>query len=113
MQKRHISFTISIITFFIFWSSQTNAQRQMEALGRGVMAVHSSEKQVFISWRLLGTEAVTTAFNIYRKTGEQTPVRLNKTPLTTVTWFIDSLANLSTNTTWQVKPVLNGKELIA
>ncbi len=44
-------------------------------LGRGVVAVHSSEKQVFISWRLLGTDPAATAFNIYRKTGEQTPVR--------------------------------------
>jgi rhamnogalacturonan endolyase len=113
MQKRHVSFVISIVTFFIFWGTTTHAQRQMEALGRGVVAVRSSEKQVFISWRLLGTEPVATAFNIYRKTGEQTPVRLNKTPLTTVTWFIDSLANLSANITWQVKPLLNGKELIA
>lgn len=110
MQKRHIPFAITFIVYSLFVTAATYAQRQMEALGRGVVAVHSRDNQVFISWRLLGTEPATTAFNIYRKTGEQTPVRLNKTPLTTVTWFIDSLANLSAITTWQVKPVWNGKE---
>jgi rhamnogalacturonan endolyase len=86
------------------------AQRQMEALNRGVVAVRSSDKQVFLSWRLLGTEPANVSFNIYRKTGNGTPVLLNKAPVATVTWYIDSLADLSARNTWMVKPVTNGKE---
>src|SRR5690349_20581326 len=110
MQKRNISCAITFITCFIFCHSTIQAQRQMEALGRGVVAVRTSEKQVFISWRLLGTEPAGTAFNIYRKVDAKSPVRLNTSPLTAVTYYIDSLADLSLSTTWLVKRVLNGKE---
>src|SRR5882762_10229904 len=110
MQKRNISFAIIFITCFLFWVN-TNAQRQMEPLARGVIGMRSSEKQVFLSWRLLGTESRKTAFNVYRKTGSGSPVKLNTLPLTTVTYYIDSLADLSAVNSWLVKPVLDGKEV--
>lgn len=83
----------------------------MEVLSRGIVAVRTSDRQVFISWRLVATEPAKTAFNIYRTTGGKRAVKLNATPLTAVTWFFDSLADLTANNTWQVKPVLNGKEV--
>lgn len=110
MQKRHISLAIIFAISFIFFGITTQAQRLMEALGRGVVAVRTSDKQVFISWRLLGTEPPGTAFNIYRKTDTKSPMLLNASPLTTVTYYIDSLADGSLATTWLVKPVLNGRE---
>ena len=42
------------------------AQRQMERLGRGVVAVNQGDGKVFISWRLLGNDPEATAFNLYR-----------------------------------------------
>jgi rhamnogalacturonan endolyase len=113
MQKRNISLAITFISCFFFLVSTTNAQRQMETLARGVIGMRASEKQVFLSWRLLGTESATIAFNVYRKTGSQAPVKLNALPLTTVTCYMDSLADLSVVNSWLVKPVLNGKELTA
>jgi len=38
----------------------------VEALNRGLVAFRTSENNVFISWRLLGTDAEGTAFNLYR-----------------------------------------------
>lgn len=111
MKKRNSLIPVIVITYFICSCTIVRAQRQMEALGRGVTAVHSSEKSVFISWRLLGTEPQATAFNIYRKTGTQSPVKLNTVILTGPTEFIDSPVDFSTANTWIVKPVLNGKEL--
>ena len=35
---------------------QVHAQRQMEKLGRGVVAVRNGSDSVFVSWRILGTE---------------------------------------------------------
>jgi rhamnogalacturonan endolyase len=44
------------------------AQRQMERLGRGVVAVPVEEGKVYVGWRLLGTEPEAIAFNLYRVT---------------------------------------------
>jgi rhamnogalacturonan endolyase len=44
----------------------------MEKLGRGVIAVRSTEKQVYVGWRLLGTDPQGVAFNLYRSTGPLT-----------------------------------------
>src|SRR6185503_8487025 len=73
------SFLILLGTFFIACSG--NAQRLMENLGRGLVAVHQGEGKVFLSWRLLGTEPDETAFNIYCTRGNGAPMKLNKEPL--------------------------------
>src|SRR5688500_10716574 len=43
------------------------AQRHMEHLGRGVVAIHQSDGKVAVSWRLLGTDPEGITFNLYRK----------------------------------------------
>ena len=48
------------------------AQRQMEQLGRGVVAIHQGDGRVFVSWRLLATDPAGTAFNLYRTTAPGT-----------------------------------------
>lgn len=73
-------------------TSSSVGPRTMENLSRGVVAVRKSDKEVFISWRLLGLEPQTTAFNIYRAQNGGTPVRLNKAPLTEGTNFTDTNA---------------------
>ncbi|GEO07146.1 rhamnogalacturonan endolyase YesW [Adhaeribacter aerolatus] len=82
----------------------------MENLGRGVVAVHQGEGKVFVSWRMLGTDPVNIAFNLYRKTGSKKPVKLNPQPLTQSTNFQDSKVDISQPNAYYVKPVLNGKE---
>ena len=42
------------------------AARQMEHLGRGVVAVNQGEGRVFVSWRWLATDPDDIAFNVYR-----------------------------------------------
>ena len=55
--------------------------RQMEALGRGVVAIHHAEGKVFVSWRLLGTNPDDIAFHLYRQSGDAEPAKLNAEPL--------------------------------
>ena len=43
------------------------AQRMMENLGRGVVAIHQPDGKVAVSWRLLGVDPDDIAFNLYRK----------------------------------------------
>lgn len=42
--------------------------RVMEPLGRGVVAVQQADGKVFVSWRLLASDPIDTAFNVYRVT---------------------------------------------
>jgi autotransporter-associated beta strand protein len=83
----------------------------MENLGRGVVAVRSSATDVFVSWRLLGFESQDLPFNIYRSAAGGPAVRLNDTPLTGGTNYIDSTANPAVANAYFVRPVINGLEL--
>lgn len=82
-------FIASAILFLATWVSwNTHAQRQMEYLDRGVVAVPSGEG-VLVSWRLLGTDPETIKFDVYKVEGEGEPVKLNKVPLADGTNFLD------------------------
>jgi rhamnogalacturonan endolyase len=87
-----------------------NAQRQMEGLGRGVVAVNQGEGKAFVSWRMLGTEPDSIAFNVYRTAGSGEPVKLNAAPLTQATCYQDSGVDFSQPVLYTVRAVLNGQE---
>ncbi|HWI55859.1 MAG TPA: hypothetical protein VNZ22_01435, partial [Bacillota bacterium] len=86
------------------------AQRQMERLGRGVVAIHSASAQAYVSWRLLATDAADLGFNLYRVSNGGTPVKLNAQPITNTTDFLDTTANFALSNAWYVRPVLGGVE---
>lgn len=70
----------------------------LERLDRGVVAVRQADGKVFVSWRLLQEDPSTVAFNVYRLTEGQKPVKLNRTPIDKVTWLVDSV-NVPTSAT--------------
>lgn len=98
-----------ILLSLLFLSCTIFAQRQMENLDRGVVAIKNNG-QFFISWRVLGTDPDDLAFNLYRKSGSQKAVKLNDKPISGATNFLDSKANANEENTWVVKTVLKGKE---
>lgn len=73
----------------------------MEALDRGLHAV-KTDNGVFVSWRFLGTDNKTTAFNIYRD-----GTLVNVQPITGATNLLDNAGSSS----YVVKTVENGKEV--
>jgi rhamnogalacturonan endolyase len=81
----------------------------MEYLTRGVHAVNNGKGQVFISWRLLGTEDNTLAFNLYRTTNKKT-IKLNKQPIVTATNFTDEAPDTNQTNIYTVKAIINNKE---
>jgi len=87
------------------------AQRVMERLGRGVVALPMPEQQVWLSWRLLATDAEDVAFNVYRSEAGGAPRKLNNTPLAGPTHFTDKHADLSKENSYTVVPVIGGREL--
>ena len=91
----------------------TPAPRQMENLGRGVVALKSEERKIFISWRVLGTDASALTFNLYRSAGtapSAAPEKLNVAPIAGATHFLDTSFNASVANTYFVRPVLASVE---
>jgi autotransporter-associated beta strand protein len=86
------------------------AQRQMEKLGRGVVALHSATSQAYIGWRLLATDPTDVGFNLYRSANGAAGVKLNTLPLTNTTDFLDTTATFTLSNAWYVVPVTNGVE---
>jgi len=78
------------------------ATRNMENLDRGLVAVKTSTG-VFVSWRVLGTDAATTGFNLYRD-----GVKVNSAVITGATNLADAAG--TTSSKYVVKTVINGTE---
>jgi rhamnogalacturonan endolyase len=76
--------------------------RQMENLNRGLVAIKVANG-VYVGWRLLGTEAQNTGFNLYRN-----GTKVNSTLITGSTNFLDGSG--STSSSYTVRAVINGQE---
>jgi fibronectin-binding autotransporter adhesin len=81
---------------------QLQAQRQMEQLNRGVVAVKVSGG-VYVSWRVLGNEWKDVSYNIYRES-----TKLNTEPITGASCWSDPYG--TTESTYSVAAVINNIE---
>ena len=92
-----------LLVFPIFlFSLQLQAQRMVEKLNRGLVAVRTSDSTVYVGWRMFGTDPKEIAFNLYRN-GK----KVNENPITSSTNLID---NVKSNETYSLRSVLNNKE---
>jgi rhamnogalacturonan endolyase len=107
--KTPINILLTIGMLLLFAESAIG-QRMMENLGRGVIAVRRSSTQVYIGWRLLGTDPSNISFNLYRATGNGAAIRINGTAITSSTNFVDSSADLGQSNRYFVRPIINGAE---
>ena len=99
-----IRINVSLIILFCLVFSQLYSQRQMEHLDRGVLAVKTTDKQVYIGWRLLATDPDDISFNVYRNNE-----KINESPIRRSTNFLD--ANGFDNADYTIKSVLDGREI--
>jgi hypothetical protein len=65
-----------------------------------------------VSWRVLGLDASSTTFNLYRSTDGAAAVKLNATPLT-VSNYTDGSASSANAYTYSIRPVIGGVEQAA
>src|ERR1051325_6790365 len=80
--RQHLSTTtcrclISVLLSLFLVPGRSTAQKQMERLNRGVVAVRTSTSQVYIGWRLFGNDPSGIGFNVYRNS-----TLLNASPIT-------------------------------
>ena len=85
--------------------------RQLEDLDRGLIALRRSTSQIYVGWRMLGTDPDTVAFNLYRSTNGGAAIKLNSVPLTQTTDYVDSTANMTATNAYYVRPIIAGIEL--
>lgn len=83
-------------------STPSGNAKQVEKLNRGLISVHSGSGNL-VSWRLWGTEALGTGFNVYRG-----GTKLTSSPVTNSTNYLDSGAAASA--TYTVRAVVGGVE---
>ncbi len=99
MNRKKYLFVLLMALCFVVGKS--HAQRYMENLNRGVIAVRSGTSQVLIDWRILGDEyAQNATYNLYRGT------TLLASGLE-VSNYVDAT---STNYSYRVAAVINGTE---
>ena len=84
-------------------------EEDIEDINRGIVAVKDGSN-IFVSWRLLGSEPDTTTFNLYRITEGAAAVKINSEPIDGATNFLDTDANTSVNNQYYVCAMLNGEE---
>ncbi|MDP4270631.1 MAG: autotransporter-associated beta strand repeat-containing protein, partial [Bacteroidota bacterium] len=111
--KQKLSTCFLILLLICGWAGPLSAQRKMEKLGRGVVAVNNGGGSVYVSWRLLATDPQNIGFNVYRSINGAEVIKLNSTPITATTDYTDNSASTSATNSYFVKPVLNGVETTA
>ncbi len=110
VEKDMRSLSLIPIVILLLTSAPAHAQRWMENLDRGVVAINQGTEGVFVSWRLLGTEPPDQCYNLYRQTGQSEPIKVNGEPLGGATCFTDTDADLTEATRYFVRAVLSGQE---
>lgn len=90
-----------ILPALLLMAGTTQAQRVMDKLGRGVVAVKADNGNL-VTWRVLGEDADNVKFNLYRDGS-----KINNEPLT-VSNFQD--ASGTTSSSYVVKTVVDGVE---
>jgi rhamnogalacturonan endolyase len=114
VRQSSVIFLLLILTMSVstpaFGVRKELPKREMENLGRGLVAVQYEAGKVFVGWRLLGTDPPSIAFNVYRVTASQPPQKLNAKPINEATSFVDTTADLGKAQTYFVRPVLAQKE---
>jgi len=108
--KLRLLFAIGMVMLVAIPAS---AQRQMENLGRGVVAVRTGTSSIFVSWRLLGLDPAGIGFNLYRSTAGGAYTKLNSSVLTAGTCYTDTTPDITKDNAYYVKPVIGGVEQAA
>ena len=91
-------------------STVASGKREMESLDRGVIAINQGGGKVYVGWRMFGLDPGSIGFNVYRATAGAAAVKLNASPITATTDYVDSGADVTKSNAYHVAPVVGGVE---
>ncbi len=86
-------------------SNPAQGQRQVEHLDRGLLAVRISQTEVYVGWRMTGSDPDDIAFNLYRSPDGLTLTKLNDDPIISSTNWIDIPPGFAKEWIYIVKPI--------
>jgi len=98
---------VTVVLFFL----ESNAQRQIENLDRGFIAVRTGIDSVYLGWRFKLTDSDETAFDVYHIDHQKKNIKLNDEPITESTNFMVAGVNFDVENSWYIVTVQNKKEL--
>lgn len=102
MQANSVIKISLLFCFYTLLPPALLAQKQMENLDRGVLAVRTDKNQVLVSWRILAHEFEKVSFNVYKNN-----VLLNETPISGASNFVDET---NEDSSYSVSAIVDGKE---
>jgi hypothetical protein len=129
-----LAFCVFINTKTIAQKSEKESQKpeklnyellKHEKLGRGLIAIplekgqrvyngearyDETKRKVYIGWRLLANDPEDIAFNLYRRVDNEPETKLNETPVTNSTNFVDVNLPEGQIFSYTVRPIFQGKE---
>ena len=100
--------SIALLLAIVSVAPSAFSQRQMEKLGRGIVAVRTGTSSAYVGWRLLGTDAENVGFNVLRSANGATAVQLNGSLITNSCNFTDSTINYAVSNAYLIQPVVSG-----
>lgn len=95
-------YNYSFVIIFFIGLFQSSAQKQMEDLDRGVLAVRKNSSEVLISWRIFASEFENASYNVYRGS-----TKINPNPITGSSNYIDAIPS---NLSYSITAIINGEE---
>lgn len=93
---------VALVVLLFGITTHLNAQRNVEKLNRGLVAMRLSASQVYVGWRMLGTEPTDVSYNLYCD-----GVKVAGSPFTTTTNYAHAT---TANGTYTVRAIINGVE---
>jgi rhamnogalacturonan endolyase len=84
-------------------------QRVEERLGRGAVVARTADGAVYLGWRLLESDPPDVSFDVYRTAAGGSPIKLNARPVAATTDYIDRRPIEGRPTTYEVRPVADGR----
>jgi len=106
----HMSIS-TMLGLLLTFTATALPQRHMENLTRGLVAVKQADDTVYLGWRLFGTDPESLAFNLYRTSQHDSPIKINSKPITGATNYVDQNVDLSQPLHYFLRPVLDNTEL--
>lgn len=103
--KRLMTAVLCMAALFNYASAQTY---KGEKLSRGLVG-RPTEAGFYLSWRMLPDDGKNMPFDIFLSTGGKTAVRLNDSPITATSDFLDTEADLSKDNVWSLRS--GGREI--
>ena len=114
--RRRIKIALLVFATLLANSRSLYASAPLESLDRGLVALTQPDGDVFLSWRLLGTDPRSVTFNVYRQT-HGNAVRLNVAPIWNATNYVataDALSDVNTgdeaHVEYFVRAIADGRE---